>query len=176
MVYNEIRFRPQDTELKKNIYSKGKTKMMNIRKAELNDLTSVVTLFEQYRHFYQCENNTELATDFIKSRIEQEESVIFVAETTNNHEKHLVGFVQLYPLFSSTSMKKLWLLNDLFVDANYRKQGIAEQLIAASKTLAKETNARGLMLETSSSNLAAQALYEKVGFTQSQSFYYELDV
>ncbi|MGJ8645856.1 MAG: GNAT family N-acetyltransferase [Marinomonas colpomeniae] len=150
--------------------------MMDIRKAELNDLTPVVTIFEQYRDFYRCENNTELATDFIKSRIEQKESVIFIAEVLNNGEKTIVGFTQLYPLFSSTAMKKLWLLNDLFVDVNYRKQGIAEQLIAASKALAKETNARGLMLETSSNNLPAQALYEKVGFTQSQSFYYELDV
>ncbi|WP_206705407.1 GNAT family N-acetyltransferase [Marinomonas colpomeniae] len=150
--------------------------MMDIRKAELNDLTPVVTIFEQYRDFYRCENNTELATDFIKSRIEQKESVIFIAEVLNNGEKTIVGFTQLYPLFSSTAMKKLWLLNDLFVDVNYRKQGIAEQLIAASKALAKETDARGLMLETSSNNLPAQALYEKVGFTQSQSFYYELDV
>ncbi|MBD5770665.1 GNAT family N-acetyltransferase [Marinomonas sp. SM2066] len=149
---------------------------MDIRKAELNDLTPVVTIFEQYRDFYRCENNTELATDFIKSRIEQKESVIFIAEVLNNGEKTIVGFTQLYPLFSSTAMKKLWLLNDLFVDVNYRKQGIAEQLIAASKALAKETDARGLMLETSSNNLPAQALYEKVGFTQSQSFYYELDV
>lgn len=150
--------------------------MMNIRKAELHDLTSVVTLFEQYRHFYQCENNTERATDFIQSRMEQEESVIFIAEVTSEGDTKIVGFVQLYPLFSSTSMKKLWLLNDLFVNENHRKQGIAAQLIACAKQLAENTAARGLMLETSPSNKAAQALYEKIGFKQSNSFYYELDV
>lgn len=149
--------------------------MINIRKAELEDLSPAVSIFEQYRYFYQCENNTALATDFIQARIEQQESVIFIAEDSMQGNT-VMGFVQLYPLFSSTGLKKLWLLNDLFVDANYRKQGIAEKLIEAAKALAKQTSARGLILETSASNLPAQALYEKIGFSKSQSFYYELDL
>ena len=149
--------------------------MINIRKAELEDLSPAVSIFEQYRYFYQCENNTALATDFIQARIEQQESVIFIAEDSMQGNT-VIGFVQLYPLFSSTGLKKLWLLNDLFVDANYRKQGIAEKLIEAAKALAKQTSARGLILETSASNLPAQALYEKIGFSKSQSFYYELDL
>ncbi|AEF53135.1 GCN5-related N-acetyltransferase [Marinomonas posidonica IVIA-Po-181] len=149
--------------------------MINIRQAELEDLAAVVSMFEQYRHFYQCENNTVLATDFIKARMEQQESIIFIAET-GKQNKEIAGFVQLYPLFTSTGMKKLWLLNDLFVDESYRKQGIAEKLIEAAKSLAQQTSARGLMLETSAKNLPAQALYEKVGFIKSPSFYYTLDL
>jgi ribosomal protein S18 acetylase RimI-like enzyme len=149
--------------------------VINIRKAELEDLNSTVSIFEQYRHFYQCENNIALATNFIQTRIEQQESVIFIAEDSMQGNT-VIGFVQLYPLFSSTGLKKLWLLNDLFVDANYRKQGIAEKLIENAKELAKQTSARGLVLETSASNLPAQTLYEKIGFSKSQSFYYELDL
>lgn len=147
--------------------------MINIRQAELKDLAAVAAIFEQYRDFYQCNKKSELATDFIKDRMEQEESVIFIAESD---DKTVTGFVQLYPLFSSTGLKKLWLLNDLFVDANYRKQGIAERLIENAKNLARNTSARGLMLETSASNHLAQALYEKVGFIKSKSFYYKLDL
>ncbi|MCV2401989.1 GNAT family N-acetyltransferase [Marinomonas sp. C2222] len=153
--------------------------MITIREASIEDLNAVVAIFEQYRSFYQQESNLIGATDFIRSHIEKGESTIFIAESSDENTtegKNIAGFVQLYPLFSSTGMKKLWLLNDLFVDANYRKQGIAEQLITAARELAVRTSARGLMLETSASNLPAQALYEKVGFTKSQSVYYELDI
>ena len=149
--------------------------VINIRQAGLEDLTSVVSIFEQYRHFYQCENNIVLATDFIKARMEQQESIIFIAET-DEQEKTVVGFVQLYPLFTSTRMKKVWLLNDLFVEETYRKQGIAEQLILNAKALSNDTGALGLRLSTAASNQPAQALYEKIGFIKSQNFYYELSL
>lgn len=153
--------------------------MITTREASIGDLNAVVSLFEKYRSFYQQENNLIGATKFIRSRIENNESTIFIAESNGEdttESKSVVGFMQLYPLFSSTGMKKLWLLNDLFVDENYRKQGIAEQLITAARELAVSTSARGLILETSDSNLPAQALYEKVGFTKSQSVHYELDI
>ena len=83
------------------------------------------------------------------------------------------GFVQLYPLFSSVGMKRLWLLNDLFVKEEYRNKGIAKKLIDRCKKLAVETNASGLMLETSKNNLEGNVLYPKVGFElQGESNFY----
>jgi GNAT superfamily N-acetyltransferase len=133
-----------------------------IRKAKMDDLKQLTQLFDQYRVFYKKESDVEGAELFLKERMYNNESQIFVAES---EEKVLTGFVQLYPIFSSTRMKKNWLLNDLFVLAEYRSKGISIQLIDKAKTLARDTNAVGLMLETAKSNNIGNSLYLKTGFS-----------
>ena len=87
-----------------------------IRKVDIKDLDALSKLFDSYRIFYHKNSDVEAAKVFLKERIKNNESEIFVAE----FEKHLVGFVQLFPIFSSTRMQRYWLLNDLFVAENYR--------------------------------------------------------
>lgn len=147
--------------------------MIIIRKATIEDLKLIVELFDKYRVFYEKESDKEKAEEFLSDRLKHNESEIFVAETDNNN---LVGFVQLYPLFSSTRMKRLWLLNDLFVEKDHRGKGISKQLIEAAKNLCKQTNACGLMLETAKSNIVGNELYPKVGFSlDSENNYYSWD-
>ena len=89
----------------------------------------------------------------------------------------MVGFVQLYPIFSSTRMKKLWLLNDLFVDENHRGKGISKQLIKQCKDLCNDTGACGLILETAKTNTTANNLYVKTDFILDENHnYYSWDV
>ena len=90
------------------------------------------------------------------------ESVIYIA--LDNEKNKIVGFVQLYPLFSSTRMQKLWLLNDLYVIETYRSKGISKMLIDAGKNLCKDTNACGLMLETAKDNIIGNQLYPATDF------------
>ena len=52
---------------------------MKVVQASLKELDGVAHLFNKYRVFYQQEDNISLATSFIKERIENNESVIFVA-------------------------------------------------------------------------------------------------
>lgn len=47
----------------------------------------------------------------MKARLENHESVILIAEENGE----FIGFTQLYPTFSSVSMKRIYILNDLFV-------------------------------------------------------------
>jgi ribosomal protein S18 acetylase RimI-like enzyme len=61
-------------------------------------------------------------------------------------------------------MKRLWLLNDLFVDSPYRGLGISKILIDKAKDLAIRSGAAGLSLETAKSNLIGNNLYPSVGF------------
>lgn len=133
---------------------------MQIRKATLKDLNQLAELFDEYRVFYEKESDIQGAIDFLTQRLEKEESVIFVVAEA----AVLKGFVQLYPLFSSTRMKRLWLLNDLYVNATYRGQGISVKLIDKAKALARETNAAGLMLETAKANVVGNKLYPRTGF------------
>ncbi|WP_299777644.1 GNAT family N-acetyltransferase [uncultured Formosa sp.] len=144
---------------------------MIYRKALKEDVKSVSELFNDYRVFYKKESDLERAENFLIKRIENKDSEIFIAENENNK---LVGFVQLYPLFSSTRMEKLWLLNDLFVSPKYRNKGVSINLIENAKQLVKDTGACGMFLETSKSNLIGNKLYPKTGFNlNNNSNYYE---
>ena len=142
-----------------------------VNKATLNDLDSLSELFESYRNFYQKESAIEEATQFLKERITNNESVIFVSF---NEQNIMTGFVQLYPLFSSTRMKRLWLLNDLFVHHAYRGLRISVALINKAKDLCYETNACGLTLETAKTNDIGNQLYPLMEFVldEDHNFYY----
>jgi len=140
-----------------------------IRKATLKDIDRLTELFEAYRIFYKKLPDKESARAFLKARISNGESEIFIAL---HEDGDMVGFVQLYPLFSSTKMKRLWLLNDLFVDPRFRGRGFSVKLIERSKQLCRETNACRLLLETAKTNYIGNNLYPKTGFTLDEDHNY----
>lgn len=140
---------------------------MKIYQAQPQDIDTVLPLYLGYRRFYQVEENAPQARDFILKRLQLNESVIFYAEIDGK----AVGFTQLYPLFCSLEMKRIWLLYDLFVDESARQQGVAQQLIARAEQLAKESDSAFIMLSTATDNTQAQALYEHNGFVRDNDFY-----
>ena len=95
-----------------------------------------------------------------RSRINQGDSTIYICEVN----KILTGFVQLYPIFSSTRVSKYWLLNDLFVKKQERGKGYSKLLISKAKELAIKTKSCGIMLETEKTNAIGNNLYPNVGF------------
>lgn len=144
---------------------------MIIRNAQEKDLRQLSILFNDYRVFYRKEADLEGAFSFLQERIRNNDSEIFVCESD---EQVLMGFVQLYPLFSSTQMKKLWLLNDLFVNPSFRGQGVSVALIEKAKSLVKESKASGMFLETEKSNVIGNKLYPRTNFKLNESSsYYE---
>ncbi|RIW33239.1 GNAT family N-acetyltransferase [Bacillus salacetis] len=145
---------------------------MKVVKAGIEYLDLVSDVFNQYRIFYNQENNIESCRAFLKERMENEESVIFLALEEGEGSLKPLGFTQLYPIFSSVSLKRHWLLNDLFVTEEARRRGAGECLLNSAKQLAEETGAKGLTLETSHDNFKAQKLYEKFGFKKHTEFHY----
>ena len=137
---------------------------MQVREAKLYDLKNLSVLFNSYRMFYGKESDIRVAEEFLKSRIENKDSKIFICEFNNE----LSGFVQLYPIFSSTRVSKYWLLNDLFVDINKRGKGYSKLLIKRSKELVIESKACGMMLETEKSNDIGNMLYPSTGFKKNE--------
>jgi len=135
-------------------------------RAELDDLDALVPLFDGYRRFYREGSDVVGARAFLSDRIKRGESVIFLAVVDGG----IVGFTQLYPLFSSVSLKRLWLLNDLFVAPDARKSGAGRALLERAERWARETGAKGLTLSTEVTNLAAQRLYEACGWTKDDEF------
>ena len=144
---------------------------MIVREAIPEDLPQLSVLFDAYRVFYRKPSDLAAANLFIKDRLLKKDSEIYVSE---NQEGSLTGFVQLYPLFSSTKMKRLWLLNDLYVNKSFRGLGVSIQLIDRTKQLVKESDACGMFLETEISNTIGNSLYPKAGFElNTVSNYYE---
>ena len=140
---------------------------MNIYQAQPQDVDTILPLYLAYRRFYQVEENLGQAREFILKRLQLNESVIFFAEVDGK----AVGFTQLYPLFCSLEMKRIWLLYDLYVDESARQHGVAQQLIARVEQLAKESDSAFIMLSTATDNTKAQALYERSGFVRDTDFY-----
>lgn len=145
---------------------------MIIQKASLNELESLTELFDLYRQFYEQESDIDGAREFLKARIQNDDSVIFIAF----NEETPIGFVQLYPSFSSVSMKRIWVLNDLYVKKDARKNGTGEKLIQTAIQFARDTGAKGVLLETGKENVTAQRLYEKIGFHKESNFFYYFSI
>ena len=145
---------------------------MVIRQAAIDDLGPLSILFAEYRVFYEQTFETDAAKQFLEERLSRKESIIFIAIENDQQ----AGFIQLYPSFSSVAMKKIWILNDLFISNGHRQKGIAKSLINHVINFRKETGRNKIVLSTAYDNFNAQKLYEKLGFTRADFYNYEIAV
>jgi len=134
---------------------------IDVRRATVDDLDIVASLFDLYRCFYGQRSDVTAARRFIEQRLRANESVILLAMSN----QHAVGFIQLYPMFSSVRLVRVWILNDLFVAADARRLGAASALLAAAENVGLEAGVQRLELETTHDNRAAQILYRGAGWT-----------
>ncbi len=133
--------------------------MITILRASKLNLSELSILFDAYRVFYQAKTNVESAYVFLSDRIKNQESAIFIAYI----DDQAVGFTQIYPMFSSVSMQRMYVLNDLFVSPTHRGKGVGEALLNRGKEYTIANQGKSLILETSKDN-PAQHLYERLGW------------
>jgi len=145
---------------------------IEIVRATINDVQVLAPLFNSYRTFYKQPADLKSAAGFLQERLEKEESVVFLAMADGLP----AGFTQLYPIFSSVSLKRAWILNDLFVDPAYRKRGVGKALLQRAREWGRETNSKWLMLQTQVRNFNAQHLYESDGWEKESDLFYRLDL
>lgn len=141
---------------------------MEIVQATAMHLNEVAVLFDTYRTWYHQTPDFQGALAYISDRLRLQDSVIYVAM----EGEEIVGFTQLYPIFSSVRMKKSWLLNDLYVLEAHRGKGAASALLDKAAWLAEDTGAGWILLQTDITNTNAQALYEKKGYVRDTTCYY----
>ena len=133
-----------------------------------SDLASVARLFDLYRQFYDQPTSPQLAYEFINERFTRSESVLLVAEST---QQGVVGFCQMYPAFCSVEAAPIYSLYDLFVLPEARKLGAGRQLLLASEAKAAADGKVRMDLTTAKTNLSAQSLYESLGWIRDEIFY-----
>jgi ribosomal protein S18 acetylase RimI-like enzyme len=140
--------------------------MIDICRATAAELDLVAPLFDAYRQFYGCAPDLALARRFLGERLDRGESVVFVAVADGKG----VGFVQLYPTFTSIGARRAWILNDLYVTPDVRRNGVGRALMNAARRMAEETGAAWLELATAKDNARAQALYRSCGYKLDETY------
>lgn len=142
--------------------------MIHIQTPVPTQLLQLAQLFDHYRVFYRKNSNLKAAISFLKQRMIHQDSVIFIAQ----EQEKIIGFTQLYPLFSSINLNRIWLLNDLYVLPKWRGQKISKLLIKAAQRHCLKTKAHSISLETEKSNKIGNLLYPKMGFVLDQEHNY----
>ena len=146
----------------------------NIIEAKSKHIEQVGELFDLYRQFYKYESNLIESTNYIKYRITNNESIIFIAI---NDANEAIGFVQLYETFGSLDLGKIIILYDLYVKKNHRKNNIGKQLMIKSHEYAKKIKAKRIQLSTAIDNFIGQSLYESLGYVKDIDFYtYDFEI
>ena len=146
----------------------------NIIEAKSKHIEQVGELFDLYRQFYKYESNLIESTNYIKDRIKNNESIIFIAI---NDANKAIGFVQLYETFGSLDLGKIIILYDLYVKEDHRKNNIGRQLMIRSHEYAKKINAKRIQLSTATDNFIGQSLYESLGYVKDIDFYtYDFEI
>lgn len=140
---------------------------VQIRQATIHDLDVLVPLFDSYRQFYQQASDLALARTFLSERFAHHESLILLA---GDAQQRGLGFIQLYPLFSSVRAMRTYVLNDLFVAKDARRHGVAKSLMLAAADHARALGAANLSLTTALDNTPAQTLYKSLGWQRDRQF------
>lgn len=139
-----------------------------IIQATPSHIEQIAPLFDAYRVFYKQESDPEATKAFIRARLQNNESIVFLALGESNQA---LGFTQLYPSFDSISMARAWILYDLYVIPEARRNGVGKALLDRARHLGAETEASYLALDTAVDNFPAQALYESLGWERERDFH-----
>ena len=147
--------------------------MSKIVQAKIKHQDEISRLFNLYRIFYKEEDDPEGTHQFIKERLENGDSTIFVSI---NDDESLNGFVQLYPSFCSVSMIPILILYD-FLSTQKKGSGIGRDLMNKARDYARENGFKRLELSTAKDNVIGQSLYESLGYEVDNEFLqYSLEV
>ena len=138
-----------------------------IRQLTPADLDSLAPLFAAYLDFYRVEQTSNRQRDFLAERLASNDSATFGAFDESGT---MTGFALCHLAHNSLRLAPAWILHDLFVSPDRRRQGIARQLLATVHDAARAAGACEVTLSTAHDNRNAQALYESAGYKRDEQF------
>lgn len=133
---------------------------VTIARAKTPDLDAVAPLFDAYRSFFAGANDLARSRAFLQERLRATDSVVFFARSG----AQALGFIQLYPLWSSWYCRRIWFLSDLYVREESRKCGIGRCLVERAVEHAISTGASSMMVELPHSEPHLAEFYARLGF------------
>lgn len=141
---------------------------LTIRQATIPDLPKIVAMFDSYREYFGQQKDPAAVEQFLFEKFERLESVIYMAQL----QDEIIGFAQLYPVFSSLTLQRVWLLNDFFIAEDFRGSGVGTQLFSTVKEFTLLTKSKGIELSVEHTNKKAWTFWEKQGFKMDEEFRY----
>lgn len=140
---------------------------ITVREALQSDIPQIAVLLDAYRQFYGAASDLETAKAFLAERLKNEDSVLLLALDGTD----CLGFTQLYPSYSSVSLARIYILNDLYVADSARRKGVGRELLKAAVEHARMLGALRLELSTAKTNYAAQTLYEEQSWVRDEEYF-----
>ncbi len=134
---------------------------------------ALLPMIAAYQRFYEvAEIDTERNRRFFSRFLAPSEDGLLLGAW---REEQLLGYACLYWHFTSLAAAETVLMNDLYVDARARGQGVGRALIEASRAVARQRGAHHLQWSTAPENATAQRLYDSTGAARSSWIEYELE-
>jgi GNAT superfamily N-acetyltransferase len=117
-------------------------------------------LWKQYLLFYEVKRSKEIFDlTFLRLINKNETCKGYIAFIDGN----AVGIVHCIYHLHLWQKEEICYLQDLFVDENYRKHGVARKLISQVYECADNKNAKGVYWLTQDFNIPARNLYDEIG-------------
>jgi GNAT superfamily N-acetyltransferase len=138
----------------------------DVRPLTAADVAPFAPLFGAHLDFYGVARSPAAETRFLEARLSATDSIGLGAFVDGK----MVSFALCNHICNSLRLAPTWILHDLLVSPEHRRQGIAEALIEAVHTRAKTAGACEVALSTAHHNKTAQALYGKLGYAMDTNF------
>lgn len=120
----------------------------------------------------QLTNSVEIIEkEDVESIIESEGTFLLLAKDSNNY---IVGTMTLVTFTIPTSKKAF--IEDVVVDSKSQGLGIGRLLLEAGIALAKEKGVKRIELSSNPARIAANQLYQKLGFEIRKTNFYRLQL
>ena len=133
---------------------------------------TLVPMIAAYQAFYEAEEiGEERNREFFRRFLSPSEDGMLIGAWRGDR---LVGYACLYWHFSSTRAVETVLMNDLYVEAEARGEGVGRALIEAAAEVGRERGSPILEWSTAPDNATAQRLYDSTGAGRSTWIEYEL--
>lgn len=142
-----------------------------IRVVEPKDLSALLLLARQYLAFYHTKVDQEDLRKWAEYFLMHPQEGFFCL---SEQDGQAIGFATVYLSWSTLSLGRIAVLNDLFITESWRGQGHGEKLFQFVASLTKDRGVVRLEWETTVGNKRAQALYAKMGGVVSDILTYTL--
>src|ERR1700709_510686 len=139
---------------------------LSIRRASTEDIDALAPLFDAYRRFYRQPGDVALASAYLHARLQHDESIVLMAEAQGS----TLCFCRLSPAWCSLAVARTFVLHDLYVDPACRRSGVARALMLAAQEFARTVGAVRRGLGPARTTVAAQSLYESLGWRRDEVF------
>lgn len=149
---------------------------MNIRSANLSDIPSLVNCWQEIDRFPNAQrpfggdsaDKPEHAQRLLEHTLQSKNATVLTAVTDSSESsiEKIIGTISGHVFDKpAVNLTKVGVIYGLWVDENYRQQGIGQALLLALETALQASGAQALQVGWDSPNALAAAWWEKRGYS-----------